>query len=146
MCLWEILIFPRSFCLFCCRKYVDRSWEYINRSQTHECGNWDWGRAIPIRKEFITGIFVAVHAVFKEGAVLPVLQGIRAHFPHACAQSLCSTASFPCVPISVLWTAFEVMSLQSISIKSSLLLFLLLQWVRRSVCSDSVKGGTGFYL
>jgi hypothetical protein len=22
-------------------KYVDRSWEYINSSQTHECGNWD---------------------------------------------------------------------------------------------------------
>jgi hypothetical protein len=22
-------------------KYVDRSWEYINCSQTHECGNWD---------------------------------------------------------------------------------------------------------
>jgi hypothetical protein len=22
-------------------KYVDQSWEYINRSQTHECGNWD---------------------------------------------------------------------------------------------------------
>ncbi len=21
-------------------KYVDRSWEYINHSQTHECGNW----------------------------------------------------------------------------------------------------------
>ncbi len=28
------------------RKYVDRSWEYIDRSQTHKCGNWDWGRAI----------------------------------------------------------------------------------------------------
>jgi hypothetical protein len=28
-------------------KYVDWSLEYINRSQTHECGNWDWGRAIP---------------------------------------------------------------------------------------------------
>ncbi len=26
-------------------KYVDRTWEYINRSQTHECRNWDWGRA-----------------------------------------------------------------------------------------------------
>ncbi len=24
--------------------------EYINHSQTHECGNWDWGHAIP-RKE-----------------------------------------------------------------------------------------------
>ncbi len=47
MCLWAIYIFPRSICPFCCRKYVDRSWEYINRSQTHECGNWDWGRAIP---------------------------------------------------------------------------------------------------
>jgi len=28
-------------------KYVDQSWEYINRTQTHECGNWDWGLAIP---------------------------------------------------------------------------------------------------
>jgi hypothetical protein len=26
-------------------KDVDRFWEYIKRSQTHECGNWD--RAIP---------------------------------------------------------------------------------------------------
>jgi hypothetical protein len=26
---------------------IDRSWEYINRSQTHEYGNWDCGRAIP---------------------------------------------------------------------------------------------------
>ncbi len=28
------------------KKYVDRSGEYTNRSQTHEYGNWDWGRAI----------------------------------------------------------------------------------------------------
>jgi hypothetical protein len=28
-------------------QYVNRSWEYINRSPTHECGNWDWGRVIP---------------------------------------------------------------------------------------------------
>jgi hypothetical protein len=28
-------------------KYVDRSWEYINRLQTHECGNWERVRAIP---------------------------------------------------------------------------------------------------
>jgi hypothetical protein len=33
------LYIPRSVCLFCWRKYVDRSWNYINRSQTHECGN-----------------------------------------------------------------------------------------------------------
>ncbi len=40
-----IHIFQRSICLFCCRKYVDWSWEDINRSETHECENWDWGRA-----------------------------------------------------------------------------------------------------
>ncbi len=47
MRLWAIYIFPQSICLFCWRKYVDRSWDYINRSQTHECWNWGWGRAIP---------------------------------------------------------------------------------------------------
>ncbi len=26
---------------------ADRSWEYMNRYQTHGCGNWDCGRAIP---------------------------------------------------------------------------------------------------
>jgi len=47
MRLWAIYIFPRSVCLFCWRKYVDWSWDYINCSQTHECWNWGWGRAIP---------------------------------------------------------------------------------------------------
>ncbi len=49
MCLWAIYIFPETVCLFCCRKiqYVYRFWEYLNRSQTHECGNWDWGCVIP---------------------------------------------------------------------------------------------------
>ncbi len=58
MCLWAIYIFPRSNCLFCWRKDVDRSWEYENHS--HECGNWDWGRAIP--QKYINRIFVAVHS------------------------------------------------------------------------------------
>ncbi len=47
MHLWVIYIFPRLVFLFCWRKYVDRSWDYINCSQTHECGNWGWGCAIP---------------------------------------------------------------------------------------------------
>jgi hypothetical protein len=32
-------------------KYVDQSWEYINRSKTHECGNW----------EYTNGNFIAVY-------------------------------------------------------------------------------------
>jgi hypothetical protein len=47
ICLWVNYIFPRWSCRFCWRKDVDRSWEYINRSQTHECRHWGWGRAIP---------------------------------------------------------------------------------------------------
>jgi hypothetical protein len=40
-------------------KYVDRSWEYINRSQTHvEIGTE--AAQIP-EKKYINGIFVAVH-------------------------------------------------------------------------------------
>ncbi len=41
--------------------YVNQSWEYtcINRWQTHEYGNWDWGRTIP-RKEIHKWDFVAV--------------------------------------------------------------------------------------
>ncbi len=67
MCLWSNYIFPRWVCLFCWRKYVDWSWEYINRSKTHECGNWGWGRAIPRKGIYINGIAVAVHCVEDTG-------------------------------------------------------------------------------
>ncbi len=69
MCLWTNSIFPSSVCLFCWRKYVDRSWDYINRSQTHECWNWGWGRAIPrkgIHKwEFLCSVYGKAFQVLK---------------------------------------------------------------------------------
>jgi hypothetical protein len=35
--------------LFCCSKIqADRSWEYIDRSQIHKCGNWERGRAVSL--------------------------------------------------------------------------------------------------
>jgi hypothetical protein len=49
--------------LICCRKYVDRSWEYINRSQAQECDvETGTGAAQFPEKEYINGIFVAVRA------------------------------------------------------------------------------------
>ncbi len=41
-------------------KYVGRSWEYINHSQIHECGNWDWGCAVSylLFHIFLGGIFL----------------------------------------------------------------------------------------
>jgi hypothetical protein len=59
---------PSIVCLFCCRKYVDWSWEYINCTQEYECGNWDWGRAIP-RKGIHKWNFVAVH--YEQGMLKP---------------------------------------------------------------------------
>ncbi len=65
MRLWAIYIIPWSVSLFCWRKYVYRSWDCIKRSQTHECWNWGWGRAIP-RKGYISGILLAVQYVTKQ--------------------------------------------------------------------------------
>ncbi len=40
-------------------KYVDRSWEYLNGSQTHECGNWTEAKQF-LFWEYRNAIFVAV--------------------------------------------------------------------------------------
>ncbi len=42
---------------------ADGSWEYINRSQTHECGNWDWGRSIPFLGISVSNFRYCVFAV-----------------------------------------------------------------------------------
>ncbi len=60
MCLWANYIFPRWVCLFCWRKYVDWSWEYINRSQTMNVEIWAEAAQFP-EKEYINGIAVAVY-------------------------------------------------------------------------------------
>ncbi len=47
MCLWAIYILPGSVHIFPPAEKADPSWEYIIRSQTNECANWDWGLDIP---------------------------------------------------------------------------------------------------
>ncbi len=49
-------------------KYVDRSWEYINCSQTHECGKIGIEAAQFPEKEYITGIFLVVQELFSRFA------------------------------------------------------------------------------
>ncbi len=65
ICLWAIYIFPRSVHIFLSAEKADPSWEYIIRSLTHECGNWDRGPDIPFLGIFVSNFrhFVfAVHA------------------------------------------------------------------------------------
>ncbi len=52
----RFIYFHNRSVYFAAAKYVDRSWEYINRSQTHECENCDWGSATP-RKRIQKGDF-----------------------------------------------------------------------------------------
>ncbi len=92
MCLWANYIFPWWVSLFCWRKYVDRSWEYISRSQTHECGNWGWGRAIPRKGIYKRNCRCSVEhcsaktQCWKFETNIPRIGIARpqSHFPHSC--------------------------------------------------------------
>ncbi len=64
MFLWAIHIFPGSIYIFPPAELADPSWEYIIRSQTHECGNWDWGLEIPFLGIFVSNFRHFVFAVY----------------------------------------------------------------------------------
>ncbi len=55
---------------------MDRTWEYVDRSQTPECENWDCGRAIPfLGKHQYKFLYSAIHIrIIKKMVVLPVYQ------------------------------------------------------------------------
>ncbi len=58
VCLWAIYIFPGSVHLFSCSRIGWPIVEYIIRSLTYECGNWDWGQWGGVAILFL-GIFVS---------------------------------------------------------------------------------------
>ena len=61
----DLYIFPRiGSVYFAAAQYVDRSCEYINRSQTHECRNWERGRAVSFLGIFVSTIGYSVFAVW----------------------------------------------------------------------------------
>jgi hypothetical protein len=64
MCLWAIYVFPGSVHIFPPAEKADPLWEYIIRSQTHECGNWDWGPDIPFLGIFVSNFQHFVFAVW----------------------------------------------------------------------------------
>jgi hypothetical protein len=57
-------------------KYLDQSWEYINHSQPHRCGNWTEA-AIFLFWEYIDGIFVAVQSALFDEQRLHILVRVR---------------------------------------------------------------------
>ncbi len=64
MCLWAIYIFTGSVYIFPTAEQADSLWEYIIRSLTHECGNWDWGPDIPFLRIFVSNFRHFVFVVY----------------------------------------------------------------------------------
>ncbi len=63
-CVFERFIYiPGSVYIFPPAEQADPSWEYIIRSQTHECGNWDWGPDIAFLGIFVSNFRHFVFAV-----------------------------------------------------------------------------------
>ncbi len=64
-CVCERFIFPGLIHIFSCRRICKLivGIYCINHSQTHECGNWDWGRTIPFLGIFGSVIRNCVFAV-----------------------------------------------------------------------------------
>ncbi len=63
-CVCERFIYSQDrYTYFPAAEQADGSWEYLNRPQTHNCWNWDTGRAIPFLVIFISNLRYCVFAV-----------------------------------------------------------------------------------
>ncbi len=72
MCLRTIYMFLGSVHKhISCSRMADRSWEYINRSQTHECGNWDCGPRNSFSGNICFKFLVLVLFIVKNPSNLP---------------------------------------------------------------------------
>ncbi len=73
MCLWVIYIqriCPHIFLQQ--NRQTDHGNICINRSQTHDCGNWDWGRSIPYLGIFVSNFRYLIFAVYVDH-IWPIL-------------------------------------------------------------------------
>ncbi len=64
---------------------ADQSWEYINRSQAHKCGNWNWGRELPFLGIFVSNFQYCVFPVCTRANLInvaPVFSGSSFEFDH----------------------------------------------------------------
>ncbi len=94
----SVNIFPRSVHLFGCIAFAGQSWGYINRSQIHECRNWEQSRPVSFLGIFVLNFWDSAFAVctnffiqilmYSEYISKSVNQSdCRFHFSHQQAES-----------------------------------------------------------
>ncbi len=62
-CICERFIYSQDRTTYFPAEELAGRWECINRSQTHECGHWDWGRTIPFQGKFVSNFRYCVFVV-----------------------------------------------------------------------------------
>jgi hypothetical protein len=70
--------------------------KHINRSQTHGCGNWDWGCTIP---------FLGIHKWNLRAVNVQLEEDVILHFLHICQNDWLPPSLPP--PIQLLYLSFE---------------------------------------
>ncbi len=96
-------------------KYLDRSWEYINHSQTHECGYWGLGQAIPFlgknKWNFRCSVDTKV-SVFRAGALTFLTADSKDYSPCGNPTKYYIWREYS----NVRWNLAKAMSLQTVSV------------------------------
>ncbi len=109
MCLWAIYIFPGSIHnkihIFPPAEKADPSCKYIIRSQTHECGNWDWDPDIPLLGIFVSNFRHFVFAVWSVAEFIDLYHASHEAW-RAGTTTLCRSWIYPLV--KDLWIRLQV--------------------------------------
>jgi hypothetical protein len=126
----------------CCIAFADRSWEHINRSQIHECGNWEWARPC----SFISGNICFEYSLQCEGYephILYRMQQLLLCSIFVCWGGIFSTVHLQCSKCTVLLRplASEFKTHWSFGVSSTLYMFFgAVQ--PRAVWAQKIRAGT----
>jgi hypothetical protein len=134
---WAIYIFPGSVHIFSCSR-IGRPIVrilYINSSQTHECGNWNWSCAIPFLGIFVSNFQYRIFAVRSTGRSTVVICNIFVSYKYIWKLKVLSSGNWggsKLVSIELQWKSV---------LPASVVYYVTLRQLRLSSSRDGVPWG-----